>query len=125
METIIKVITRREDYDIRDSMDSSMTIQDVIDYLHTFPMDAKIVMSNDNGFTFAPFREGTFMKVDVETREEEAERERREQEEEDNTHWICPNCNEEDTTICSINGGYQCMECGSKFDKPIIVVNNK
>ena len=122
MEKVIKVITRREDYDVRDSMESSMTIQEVINYLHTFPMDAKIVMSNDNGFTFAPFREGTFIQVEVETREEEAEREKREQEEEENTEWHCPHC-DSDNVITSINGGFHCLECGKDFEKPIIVVN--
>ena len=125
METIIKVITTKEDYDIRDSAECSLTVQDIIDRLECLPKNAKVVMSNDNGFTFAPFRESTFRQVEVETKEEEAERIRKEEEEEENTHWICPNCNGEDTTICSINGGYQCMECGAKFDKPIIVVNNK
>ena len=125
METIIKVITSKEDYDIRDSAECSLTVQDIIDRLECLPKDAKVVMSNDNGFTFAPFRESTFRQVEVETKEEEAERIRKEEEEEENTHWICPNCNGEDTCVSSVKGGYQCLECGAKFKKPIIVVSNK
>lgn len=127
METIIKVITTREDYDIRDSAECSLSVQDIIDRLECLPRNAKVVMSNDNGFTFAPFRESTFVEVEVETKAEEEERERREREEEENTHWVCPKCNCEDSIIISVspNGNYHCLECGENFKKVIIKIDNE
>jgi DNA-directed RNA polymerase subunit RPC12/RpoP len=125
METIIKVITSREDYDIRDSAECSLSVQDIIDRLECLPRNAKVVMSNDNGFTFAPFRESTFSQVEVETKEEEEERLRKEAEEEERTHWVCPKCGGIDTPVYSVKGGYQCMECGERFKKPIIKIDNE
>ena len=125
MDTIVKVITTREDYDVRDSAENALTIEEIIDILTYLPKKAKVVLCNDNGYTFAPVRRSTFVTEYVETKEEEEERIRKEEEEEENTHWICPNCKGEDTAVYSVDGGYMCMECGSKFKKPIIVVNNK
>lgn len=125
METIIKVITSREDYDIRSSAECSLSVQDIIDRLECLPRNAKVVMSNDNGFTFAPFRESTFKQVEVETIEEEEERLRKEAEEEERTHWVCPKCGGVDTPVYSVKGGYQCMECGEHFKKPIIKIDNE
>ena len=81
MDTIIKVITNREDYDIRDSAENALTIEETIEILKYLPPKAKIVFSNDNGYTFAPVRRGTFVTEYVETKEEEEERIRKEQEE--------------------------------------------
>lgn len=125
MDTIIKVITKREDYDIRDSAECSLSVQDIIDRLECLPRNAKVVFSNDNGFTFAPFRESTFVQVEVETKEEEEERLRKEQEEEERTHWVCPKCNCEDNIVIGLNGGYHCLECGAEFKKAIIKVDNE
>ena len=113
METIIKVNTKREDYDIRDSAECSLTVQDVIDILEFLPKDAKIVMSNNNGSTFAPFRENTFEEIEVETREEEEERLRKEKEEEDKSALVCPKCLSEN--ICHTRGMWQCLDCGKYF----------
>ena len=53
MDTIVKVITKREDYDIRDSAENALTIEETIEILKYLPPKAKIVFSNDNGYTFA------------------------------------------------------------------------
>lgn len=116
METIIKVITSREDYDIRDSAECSLSVQDIIDRLECLPRNAKVVMSNDNGFTFAPFRESTFSQVEVETREEEEERLRKEEEEDEKTALVCPNCGS-DNIYWSVRGHMRCMSCDAKFNK--------
>ena len=81
MDTIVKVITKREDYDIRDSAENALTIEETIEILKYLPPKAKIVFSNDNGYTFAPVRQSTFVTEYVETKEEEEERIRKEQEE--------------------------------------------
>ena len=112
METIIKVITTKEDHDIRDSAECSLSVQDVIDRLECLPKDAKIVMSNDNGYTFAPFRESTFVEVEVETREEETAR----LEEEDNEVLVCPHCKSE-SIVYNFSGYWQCLDCNKKFKK--------
>lgn len=116
METIIKVITSREDYDIRDSAECSLSVQDIIDRLECLPRNAKVVMSNDNGFTFAPFRESTFKQVEVETKEEEEERLRKEAEEDEKTTLVCPNCGS-DNIYWSVRGHMRCMSCDAKFNK--------
>lgn len=125
MDKIIKVITKREDHDIRDSAESALSVEEVIEILKYLPKDAKMVFSNDNGYTFAPVRENTFVQVEVETKEEEEERLRKEQEEEERTHWVCPNCNCVDNIVIGVNGGYHCLECGAKFKKVIIKVDNE
>lgn len=125
METIIKVITSREDYDIRDSAESALSVEKVIGILTYLPKDAKMVFCNDNGFTFAPIRRSTFVTEYVETKEEEEERLRKEAEEEERTHWVCPKCGGIDTPVYSVKGGYQCMECGEHFKKPIIKIDNE
>ena len=81
MDTIVKVITNREDYDIRDSAENALTIEETIEILKYLPPKAKIVFSSDNGYTFAPVRRSTFVTEYVETKEEEEERIRKEQEE--------------------------------------------
>ena len=54
MDTIVKVITNREDYDIRDSAENALTIEETIEILKYLPPKAKIVFSNDNGYTLLP-----------------------------------------------------------------------
>jgi ribosomal protein L37AE/L43A len=125
MDKIIKVITSREDYDVRDSAEYALSVEQVIDILTYLPKDAKMVFCNDNGYTFAPIRRSTFVTEYVETKEEEEERLRKEQEEEERTHWVCPNCNCMDNIVIGINGGYHCLECGAKFKKVIIKVDNE
>lgn len=117
MDTIVKVITTREDYDIRDSAENALAIEEVIEVLKFLPPKAKVVLTNDNGHTFAPVRRSTFVAEFVETKEEEEERIRKEQEEEENTALVCPNCGS-DNIYWSVRGHMRCMSCDAKFDKP-------
>jgi hypothetical protein len=74
MDAIVKVITTRENYDIRDSAENALTIEEIGDILKYLPPKAKVVLCNDNGHTFAPVRRSTFVTEYVETKEEEKER---------------------------------------------------
>lgn len=81
MEKIVTLLTSRDEYDIRRASESSMTVRDLIDELENYPLDAKIVFSNDRGYTYGYI---TYSKIDmeeVETFEEEEERQCREEEE--------------------------------------------
>lgn len=81
MEKIVTLLTSRDEYDIRRASESSMTVRDLIDELENYPLDAKIVFSNDRGYTYGYI---TYSKIDmeeVETFEKEEERQCREEEE--------------------------------------------
>ena len=116
MDTIVKVITTREDYDVRDSAENALTIEEVIEVLKYLPQKAKVVLTNDNGHTFAPVRRSTFVPEYVETKEEEEERIRKEEEEDEKTALVCPNCGS-DNIYWSVRGHMRCMSCDAKFNK--------
>ena len=116
MDTIVKVITTREDYDVRDSAENALTIEEVIEVLKYLPQKAKVVLTNDNGHTFAPVRRSTFVTEYVETKEEEEERIRKEGEEDEKTALVCPNCGS-DNIYWSVRGHMRCMSCDAKFNK--------
>lgn len=120
MEKIVILRTTRDDHDIRESAKYSYSVEQIMDILSRCPKDAKMVFSNDNGFSFGSIDGATIRIVDVETKEEEEERIRKEEEEEERTHWVCPKCGGIDTPVYSVKGGYQCMECGESFKKVII-----
>ena len=116
MDTIIKLITHREDYDIRDSAENALSVGQVIDILTYLLKDAKMVFCNDNGHTFAPVRRSTFVTEFVETKAEEEERIRKEEEEDEKTTLVCPNCGS-DNIYWSVRGHMRCMSCDAKFNK--------
>lgn len=116
MDTIVKVITTREDYDIRDSAENALTIEEIIEVLKFLPPKAKVVLTNDNGYTFAPIRRSTFVTEYVETKEEEEERIRKEEEEDEKTSLVCPRCGS-DNIYWSVRGHMRCMSCDAKFNK--------
>lgn len=118
METYVKIKAYRDSHDIRDV--KAITIAELIEDLKSYPMDAKIAISFDQGYTFGSISYDNMYQCQVETFEEQAERERKEREEEENTIWVCPNCGTEDDIVCSVKGGMQCLECGAHFKKPII-----
>ena len=123
METYIKIKVTREEHDVRDVVTN--TIGELIENLKQFPSDAKIVISFDNGYMYGGIGWHTLRESEVETYAEEAERIRKEEDEEERTHWVCPKCGGVDTPVCSVRGGYQCMECGERFNKPIIKTDNE
>ena len=81
METIITLATSRDEYDIRRAAESSMTVEELIGELECLPRNAKIVFSNDRGYTYGYISYSKIDMEEVETFEEEEERERREEEE--------------------------------------------
>ena len=46
MDTIVKVITTREDYDIRDSAENALSVEEVIEVLKFLPPKAKIAIQS-------------------------------------------------------------------------------
>lgn len=123
METYIKIKATREKHDVRDVVTN--TIGELIENLKQFPSDAKIVISFDNGYMYGGIGWHNLRESEVETYAEEAERIRKEEDEEERTHWVCPKCGGVDTPVYSVRGGYQCMECGERFKKPIIKTDNE
>ena len=79
MDSVVKFKTHRSDYDIRESMNEAITVQELIAILECYPSDAKVVFDNDNGYTFGAITGRVIRPADVETYEEEKERELREQ----------------------------------------------
>lgn len=72
MQTIVMLLTNREEYDIRDAASRSMTVRQLIDELEcNYDENAKIVFSNDNGFTYGYVGAGYIDSKRVETYEEE------------------------------------------------------
>jgi hypothetical protein len=81
MERIVTLLTSRDEYDIRRASESSITVADLINELEYYPSNAKIVFSNDSGYTYGYITTSKIDMKEVETFEEEEERERKEQEE--------------------------------------------
>lgn len=93
---MLKVVTLsalKSVYDIREIVENGYTLSvaELINELHNLPQDAKIVVSNDSGYTYGSIRPSILNVREVETYEEEEERERKEEEE-----WEDSLPNEED-----------------------------
>ena len=91
---MLKVITlsaKKSVYDIREIVENGYTLSvaELINELHNLPQDAKIVVSNDGGYTYGSIKPSFLNVREIETYEEE--RERREEEE-----WEDSLPNEED-----------------------------
>ena len=99
---MLKVITlsaKKSVYDIREIVENGYTLSvaELINELHNLPQDAKIVVSNDGGYTYGSIKPSFLNVCEIETYEEEEERERREQEE-----WEDSLPNEEDVNYVVI-----------------------
>lgn len=81
MDSVVKFKTHRSDYDIRESMESAVTVSDLIAFLLFLPADAKVVFDNDNGYTFGGITTSCIKLANVESKEEELERLAREEKE--------------------------------------------
>lgn len=93
---MIKVVTLsalKSVYDIREIVENGYTLSvaELIDELHNLPQNAKIVVSNDGGYTYGSIRPSVLNVREIETYKEEEERERKEEEE-----WEDSLPNEED-----------------------------
>ena len=49
---IVILHTNRDDYNIEKCADKSLSVSEVINILSRYPDDAKVVFSNDNGYTY-------------------------------------------------------------------------
>ena len=114
MERIVILRTTRDEHDIRESAKYSYSVEQIMNVLSRCPKDAKIVFSNDNGFSFGSIDGAIIRIVDVETKEEEEERIRKEEEEEE--ILVCPDC-ESDNIYWSARGYMRCVDCDAKFKK--------
>ena len=80
MEKIIKLNTNRSEYDILEAAKSSITVRQFVDeLLNNYDEDAKIVFSNDNGYTYGYVTECGIEEELVESREERERREKMEE----------------------------------------------
>ena len=65
MERVIKLRTSREYYSIKECAEHSLSVAEVIDILSYLPKDAKVVFSNDNGYTFGAVNDDTIKSVRI------------------------------------------------------------
>jgi hypothetical protein len=52
MKPIVTLKTNRDYYDAKECAENSMSVGEFMDMLSNYPNDAKIVFSNDNGYTY-------------------------------------------------------------------------
>jgi hypothetical protein len=63
MAQIIKLKTTRDFYNMEDCAENSLSVDELIDMLSTYPPTAKVVFSNDNDYTFGAITKDTFKRV--------------------------------------------------------------
>lgn len=52
MKPIVTLKTNRDFYDAKECAENSLSVSEFMDMLSNYPSDAKIVFSNDNGYTY-------------------------------------------------------------------------
>lgn len=52
MKPIVTLKANRDFYDAKECAENSMSVGEFMDMLSNYPSDAKIVFSNDNGYTY-------------------------------------------------------------------------
>lgn len=52
MKPIVTLKTNRDYYDAKECAENSISVGEFMDLLSNYPSDAKIVFSNDNGYTY-------------------------------------------------------------------------
>lgn len=80
MEKVVTFKTHNNSYDVREVMESAMTVADLKAVLDYLPSDAKVVFDNNNGYSFGEITESRIRFAYVETYEEQSEREEAEDE---------------------------------------------
>lgn len=70
MQRIVTLNTNRYTYDITEASACSITVKELISLLENEDLDAKIVFSNDNGYTYGYINEDLIHSGRYETREE-------------------------------------------------------
>lgn len=61
MSKVVRLRTNREYYQLADAMNDSITISELIDALSNCPSDAKVVFSNDGGYTYGYITEDVIL----------------------------------------------------------------
>ncbi len=69
-ETAVLLNTKRTGYSIKQVLDNTVTVQELIDYLSDFDPESPILLSNDNGYTFGEI--GMYSLDEVEIENEDA-----------------------------------------------------
>ena len=65
MKPIVTLKTSRDYYDAKECAEYSMSVGEFMDMLSNYPSDAKIVFSNDNGYTYGIVDNNTFKITNV------------------------------------------------------------
>ena len=65
MEQIVTLKTNRDFYDVKECAEHSLSVAEFMDILSQYPSDAKVVFSNDNGYTYGRLYELTFKSIKV------------------------------------------------------------
>lgn len=73
MSKVITLSTNRSYYDIKQASENSITVEELISELQNYPSDAKIVFSNDNGYTYGHITAGSLDEETVVNETEEWE----------------------------------------------------
>ena len=63
--------TNRYSYNVKEALDASITVGELIERLEELPRDAKIVFSNDGGFTYGNIKPETVYESELFEEEEE------------------------------------------------------
>lgn len=66
----LKIETERSAYSPED-LGRSMSVRDLIDYLMMFDDDTKVILSNDNGYTYGEVKEENIQEIEVYDEDEE------------------------------------------------------
>lgn len=70
MANILMIAGRREAYRAEDLLHKTVTVGELIAYLEQFDDDTKVVLNNDNGYTFGSIDYESFEEADEEEEEE-------------------------------------------------------
>lgn len=126
MEKVVKISTRRGivEYDIRDAMTNGLTAGELISLLMNFPSDAKVVLDNDNGYSFEGITASAINYGLVESYDEEREREEAELEMEtieSSINYIARCVNISGGEMLLDNSGVELDTCSDDQDDNLVV----
>ena len=65
MNQVVALRTNRDYYDVREAAEYSLTVDELIDVLSNYSGDAKVVFSNDNGYTYGVVSDNTVKNIRV------------------------------------------------------------
>lgn len=65
MNQVVALRTNRDYYDVREAAEYSLTVDELIDILSNYSGNAKVVFSNDNGYTYGVVSDNTVKNIRV------------------------------------------------------------